>query len=808
MKDEPNEFSHPFEPYQIQLELMRAVYRVIDDGYKVGLIESPTGTGKTLSLICSTMTWLRKYKKTQSVGEQDEDEPLWVREAYQNSILSEKIQNAKKYESRLDQVEIDFTNFLAKDLPENQKFSKKIKLSSADDEFLAEDYHSQDEEESVNLSIKDRSTKLEDEVQLMMSKLEKVVETKSEDQEFPQIFFCSRTHSQLNQFSSQLTLTKFPPTYDNVAERTKYLPLGSRKQLCVHPRISKYRDASLINDACTDLQRDTTKSCSYYPNFRDEKTREVAAKFKDYSLSSIHDIEDLASIGRHLKICPYYSVRKSISSSEVLTLPYQLLLEKNTREALNLNIKDSIVVIDEAHNLLDTITAMNSSCVSLTELQKSHSAIRFYLSKFQSRLNGGNRINLSKLCKTIQLIMAFITERQKSRLKPGMEINASDFFQGTTGDLFNIHKLEKYLKVSKIAYKIEGYIEKQSGEKSKHSSTPLLFTVISFLRCLSNPSKAGKFFFDQEGGSLVIKYLLLDPSEVFKDIVEEARCVILAGGTMEPMGDYEKYLFPYLSQGKVLKFRCDHVIPDENLKVYGITTGFAGTQFDFSFQNRKSTEMLRDLGQSINSLLRAIKGGVVVFFPSYQYLEDVAEVWRTSGLYGEMSSLKKIFKEDRNSNSDDVLLEYTKCIRDSGGAVLLAVVGGKMSEGINFSDDLARAVLMVGLPFPNAFSGELVAKRKYIEQRTREAGGDDAAARKNATDFYENICMRSVNQSVGRAIRHKDDYAMIFLFDYRYQQERIQGKLSEWFRKRIAKQMDFQGILQSVKEFEQSHASC
>lgn len=738
------------------------------------------------------------------MGDQDDDEPLWVREAYQNSILSEQIQNLKDYETRLDKVETDFS-FMAKDLPDNQKRFKKIKMSTSDDEFLAQDYDSQDEEEATNLSIKDRSAKLEDEVLRMMSKLEKTVESKSPNQEFPQIFFCSRTHSQLTQFSSQLTLTSFPPTYDGVAERTKYLPLGSRKQLCIHPKLSKLRDATLINDACTDLQRDSTKSCLYYPNFRDEKTKEVGAKFTDYTQSSIHDIEDLAAIGRHLNICPYYSVRKSISSSEVLTLPYQLLLEKNTREALNLNIRDSIIVIDEAHNLLDTISAMNSTCVSLKELQKSHSAIRFYLSRFQSRLNGGNRINLSKLCKTIQLIISFITEKQKTRLKPGMEINASDFFQGTTGDLFNIHKLEKYLKVSKIAYKIEGYIEKQSKEKTEHSSNPLLFKVISFLRCLSNPSKAGKFFFDQENGSLVVKYLLLDPSEVFKDIVEEARCVILAGGTMEPMEDYEKYLFPYLNHDKVLKFRCDHVIPDKNLQVYAVTKGVSGTQFDFSFQNRKNIQMLRDLGNSVNSLLKEIKGGVVIFFPSYQYLEDVAGVWRDGGIYDEMNSLKKIFKEERSSNSDSVLSDYSKTVKSCGGAVLLSVVGGKMSEGINFSDDLARAVLMVGLPFPNAFSGELVAKRKYIEQRTKEAGGDDAAARRNATEFYENICMRSVNQSVGRAIRHKDDYAMIFLFDYRFEQHRIQGKLSGWVRNRIAKQMDFPNLLQSARLFEAGH---
>lgn len=45
-------FGFPFEPYQIQIELMQAIYDSAEQG-KIAIMESPTGTGKSLSTICA-----------------------------------------------------------------------------------------------------------------------------------------------------------------------------------------------------------------------------------------------------------------------------------------------------------------------------------------------------------------------------------------------------------------------------------------------------------------------------------------------------------------------------------------------------------------------------------------------------------------------------------------------------------------------------------------------------------------------------------------------------------------------------------
>jgi len=75
----------------------------------------------------------------------------------------------------------------------------------------------------------------------------------------------------------------------------------------------------------------------------------------------------------------------------------------------------------------------------------------------------------------------------------------------------------------------------------------------------------------------------------------------------------------------------------------------------------------------------------------------------------------------------------------------MAVVGAKLSEGLNFADDLARAVVMVGLPYPNASSPELKERLKYVSNLSKQNGEIGDAGK----ELYENMCLNAVNQSIG-----------------------------------------------------------
>ncbi|EGW33539.1 ATP-dependent RNA helicase CHL1 [Spathaspora passalidarum NRRL Y-27907] len=800
----PRKYNHPYDPYTIQIQLMNAVYDTISNDYKIGIFESPTGTGKTLSLICSSMTWLRHYKRNHifsevvdNNSEDSDDEPEWVKTAYRESIVSRSKGKIREFEEHLDKLEKDYDQNKRREAELKSRPKKKFKPADSDESmFLPVDYHSDSE------TTTDESTELARQIEELKKKLAPKKDVDYANDCPTKIFYCSRTHSQLNQFAGQLRLTKFESSFDDLQERTKYLPLGSRKQLCINDKVRSQVTVQSMNDACIDLQK-SKEGCKFLPkNYVDS---DLVKEFSELSVAKIRDIEDLGILGTDLNVCPYYSVRGGIELTEIISLPYQMIFQDSTRDIMKLDVKDSIVIIDEAHNIMDVITSLYSVSITADNLDRVIKSLKFYLGKFIKKLNSGNRINLQKLIKICQSLRNFINDKS-GKVKPGDEINVDDIFQDSTADLVNIHKLEKFLSKTKIAYKIENYLEKIEIENETNttirssSSTPLLFSVVSFLKSLTHPSTEGKFFWDVTNNTTTINYMLLDPSGVFKDILNQAKCILLCGGTMEPMSDYADYLFPSVLPEKVNKFTCGHVIPKENLDVFTVTE-MNGIDFEFSFNKRNNAVQLNALGSFIIEVCKRVPYGIVIFFPSYKYLNQVLMEWKKSNLLNSISQLKSVFQEPSDATKVEQTLSEYSTAAQAKGAILFSVVGGKMSEGINFSDNLARAVLMVGLPYPNAFSGEMVAKRNFIEKNVISKGGTNNEAKEKSMNYYENLCMRAVNQSIGRSIRHIKDYSIIYLIDSRFKYPRIQIKLSKWVRDRLQATNNTSQIFNQTEEF-------
>ena len=70
------------------------------------------------------------------------------------------------------------------------------------------------------------------------------------------------------------------------------------------------------------------------------------------------------------------------------------------------------------------------------------------------------------------------------------------------------------------------------------------------------------------------------------------------------------------------------------------------TQYDFLLQ-------IEELGRTISNLCTVVPGGVVCFFPSYDYERHVLSIWEQSGLLHKITKKKQV----RYNNIILILLE-------------------------------------------------------------------------------------------------------------------------------------------------------
>jgi chromosome transmission fidelity protein 1 len=231
-------------------------------------------------------------------------------------------------------------------------------------------------------------------------------------------------------------------------------------------------------------------------------------------------------------------------------LPYPLLLQKTAREAIGLSLKDHVIIIDEAHNLMDAIAGIYSVSVTLEQVQQARMQLTSYLQKFRNKLKGKNRVYVAQTIRILDSIINYLHSIDSGSKAIDGAVDMASIMSGKGVDQINIFKLNAYLQESKLARKVDGYttfVEKEEDSKANgkqanasartsRQNVPVLMHVQAFLMSLMNPSAEGRFFYQRdESAGLTLKYMLLDPTFHFKDIVEDARAVVLAGGTMSPV---------------------------------------------------------------------------------------------------------------------------------------------------------------------------------------------------------------------------------------------------------------------------------
>ncbi|KAI0237636.1 ATP-dependent DNA helicase DDX11 [Lamellibrachia satsuma] len=684
------------------------------------------------------------------------------------------------------------------------------------------------------------------------------------------IYYCSRTHSQLTQFVREIQKSPF-------GGDTKVISLGSRQNLCINDAVKRLKTLSLINDRCLQLQKNKTVTKKTGDSLA-KKRKSVSGgcpffkqdpifDYRDRILVDVKDIEQLVTVGRQTKACPYYGTRKAIPAAQVVALPYNTLLHRETRESCGIKLSGNIVIIDEAHNLLDTISNIHSIEVTAAQMTCASSQLSQYLERYLRRLKAKNLLYIRQIIFILNNLNKYLTGQSGTKgptprkTKAETVIRAiNDFLFDTKLDNLNLFKLKRYCRKSQISKKLHGFVEKyqpslvnrvevkttpdpptwalskflkeiserkenitseagedtganvESSEARQASqatfSSPLMH-IEGFLEALTSANQDGRIVINRQevNTKSSLKFLLLNPAVHFADVVSEARAVIVAGGTMQPLTEFKEQLFyaAGVQPQQILEFACGHVIPSEQLLPVAMARGPSGHELDFTYQSRDTPQMMQELGRVMYNLCNIVPGGIVCFFPSYEYERRVYSHWERNGFLEKMAARKKIFREPSHAcQVDHMLTEYTTYIRRHlsnkssvfTGAVLLCVVGGKMSEGINFSDELGRCIVMVGLPYPNIRSPELKEKMDYLNANMPKCEG-----KLPGQVHYENLCMKAVNQSIGRAIRHKGDYATILLLDYRYLRPSIREKLPSWISKSLAVMDRFGPAFAAIRKF-------
>jgi len=202
-----------------------------------------------------------------------------------------------------------------------------------------------------------------------------------------------------------------------------------------------------------------------------------------------------------------------------------------------------------------------------------------------------------------------------------------------------------------------------------------------------------------------------------------------------------------------------------------VTRGSDQVTISSQYEVRNDLAVVRNFGNLLVELSGIVPDGIVCFFTSYLYMEQIVAMWNEMGLLNGVLTNKLIFVETPDAVESSLALQNYKKACDSGrGAVLLSVARGKVSEGIDFDNHYGRCVILYGIPFVYTESRTLKARLEFMRDRYQV----------KEKDFLTFDAMRTAAQCVGRVIRGKNDYGIMVFADKRYNRLDKRTKLPQW----------------------------
>ncbi|KAI1795909.1 DNA repair helicase [Ganoderma leucocontextum] len=637
------------------------------------------------------------------------------------------------------------------------------------------------------------------------------------------LIYCSRTVPEIEKALSELKrlMDYRRDCAETDEEREKEqnfygIGLTSRKNLCIHPEVSKEKKGKVVDARCRDLTNSAvcTKGrenpgsvdlCDWHENL---------GKLEPGNLipPGIWTLADVLQHGRDNKICPYFLVRRMMPFVDVIIYSFHYLLDPKVAEQVSKELsKDAIVVFDEAHNI-DNV-CIESLSIDLTRPMLD-SAARSVV-KLSDQIDEIKKTDASKL------------QDEYAKLVEGLQEanNDEDAFVSNPvlpEDLLkeaipgNIRKAEhfvaflkrfvEYLKTRMRVLHVVAetplsflqhlkditYIERRPlrfcAERLQSLVRTLELSRIDELSSLQKVASFATLVATYEKGFLLIlepfetdnatvpnpifHLTCLDPAIAIKPVFERFSTVVITSGTLSPLDMYPKMLqfTPVVQETYSMTLTRNSFLP------LVITRGSDQVAISSRFEVRNDPAVVRNFGSILIEYSKIVPDGIVAFFPSYLYMESIVAAWNDMGILNEVWKHKLIFVETPDANETSIALENYRRACDNGrGAVLLSVARGKVSEGIDFDHNYGRAVVMFGVPYQYTESRILKARLEYLRD----------AYRIRESEFLGFDAMRNAAQCVGRVLRGKTDWGLMVFADKRFARADKRAKLPRWINQYI-----------------------
>lgn len=270
----------------------------------------------------------------------------------------------------------------------------------------------------------------------------------------------------------------------------------------------------------------------------------------------------------------------------------------------------------------------------------------------------------------------------------------------------------------------------------------------------------------------VLHLVCLDASLAIRPVFSRFSSVIITSGTLSPLDMYPRLLdfTPVLMESFQMSLTRNTFSP------LIVTHGADQVALTSRFDARTDPAVVRNYGALLLEFAKSVPDGLVCFFPSYIYLETIVAAWQETGVLAEALRSKLLFIETPDGRETSIALDNYRRACDNGrGAILLSVARGKVSEGIDFTGHYGRAVLIFGIPYQYTESRILKARLEYMRERY--------GLREN--DFLAFDALRHAAQCLGRVLRGKQDYGLMVLADKRYGRADKRAKLPRWIGQAI-----------------------